>query len=282
MQPFLCKIMIKIQDSAYFNPKSIFECGQMFRYMPTCNGAYRIVSAAHMAIVEPKGNGYEIQSTNDNYFTHYFDLQRDYTDICEKLAFNEQMVKALEFGRGIRILAQNKFETLISFIISSNNHIPRIKGIIERLSTALGERKHFYGFDYFAFPTAEALASKSEDYFISQGLGYRARYILETAKKISQGFDLEELTALSTRDARKELCSLMGVGSKVADCILLFAYGKYDVFPVDTWMEKVYYDYFDKNKLSAKQISDYFVNIFGCLSGFAQQYLFYYKREQEI
>lgn len=183
---------------------------------------------------------------------------------------------AIDFGQGIRILQQDPFETLISFIISANNHIPRIKSIIERLSTALGDRCD--GFN--AFPTAKALSGKDADYYFKAGLGYRAPYIVETARAVKDGFDLDGLQTLSTDKARKELMTLKGVGPKVADCILLFGFGREDVFPVDTWIKKVYNSYFGHEDNPAK-IRKALTDKFGDLSGYAQQYLFFYKRELE-
>lgn len=184
--------------------------------------------------VKKRKNNVEIACTDENFFVKYFDLCKNYDIIRLKLGDKGLFRAAIDFGQGIRILQQDPFETLISFIISANNHIPRIKSIIERLSTALGDRCD--GFN--AFPTAKALSGKDADYYFKAGLGYRAPYIVETARAVKDGFDLDGLQTLSTDKARKELMTLKGVGPKVADCILLFGFGREDVFPVDTWIKR--------------------------------------------
>lgn len=271
--------MIEIKKTDYFDPRSIFECGQVFRYLTEEDGNYRIFTGDKTALIRKSAEGYIIDCADDAYFRRYLDLDTDYEKIIRRLSQHVLLAKAAQFGKGIRILRQEPFETLIGFIVSANNHIPRIKGILQRLSNALGEKRNYKGYEYRAFPTARAMAEKNTDYYESQGLGYRAKYIAQTAKAVYGGWDLDGLCSLSTEEARKELLSLSGVGPKVADCILLFAYAKTDTFPVDTWIEKVYYDYFDGKTLPAKKISHYFIERFGNLAGYAQQYLFYYKRE---
>ena len=182
----------------------------------------------------------------------------------------------MAFGQGLRILKQNPFETLISFIISANNHIPRIKSIIERLCFELGEKCD----GFYAFPTPQRLAGQTVSFYEKCGLGYRASYIYETANEICNGFNLERLYDMPSKDAKTQLCALKGVGPKVADCILLFGYGKTDVFPVDTWIKKVYNTYFGAED-NPKIIREKLVEKYGDLSGYAQQYLFYYKREHK-
>lgn len=258
-----------------FDIRKTLECGQVFRFKKIDDG-YQIIAKNERAVLKNVQNNVEIACTDENFFVKYFDLCKNYDIIRLKLKDKGLFCAAIDFGQGIRILKQNPFETLISFIISANNHIPRIKSVIERLSDALGEKEN--GFN--AFPTAAALASKDADFYFKAGLGYRAPYIAETARAINDGFDLDGLSDLPTDEARKILMTLKGVGPKVADCILLFGFGREDVFPVDTWIKKVYNSYFGQEENPLK-IRKALTDKFGDLSGYAQQYLFFYKRELE-
>ena len=224
---------ILISNSNDLDIKKTLECGQVFRYRKI-GDKYEIIAGKERAFIENTKNYTEISCTNEIFFVKYFDLCRNYDIITMKLRDKGLICAAIDFGQGLRILNQNPFETLISFIISANNHIPRIKSIIERLCNSLGEEMG----GYHAFPTAEALASKDEAFYLSQGLGYRAPYVAETARKVAEGFDLNSVYGMSSDEAAKYLMTLKGVGPKVADCILLFGYGKPDVFPVDTWIKK--------------------------------------------
>lgn len=267
------KNKIVITDTEDFDAKKILECGQVFRFKKICDD-FEIFAGNQRAVLKPMQNRVEIECTDESFFVNYFDLSKNYDIIRLNLKDKGLIGAAVDFGQGIRILRQNPFETLISFIISANNHIPRIKAIIERLCTALGEKRD----GYYAFPSADALASKDADFYIQNGLGYRAPYIVNTAKAVVNGFDLNKINSMTSADAQKYLCTLSGVGPKVADCILLFGYGRSDVFPVDTWIKKVYNCYFGSEN-NPKIIREALVDRFGDLSGYAQQYLFYYKRE---
>ncbi|HPG92070.1 MAG TPA: DNA glycosylase [Clostridia bacterium] len=267
---------IRIEKAKNFDIKSILECGQVFRYIKYAENDYGVFSLDKYARVTQKGNSVEIFTDTPEYFCNYFDLDRDYEKICRTVTVNEIMSQAVEHGKGIRILNQDLTETLFSFILSSNNNIKRIQKIIECLCSTLGEKTK-YG---YAFPTVEALASQSKLFYCESGCGYRADYIFKTAKKLTEGFDLDALKTMSTAEARKKLMSLDGVGGKVADCILLFGLRRTDVFPVDTWIEKVYENHFSNgNKLAPQKISEFFIQKFGENSGYAQQYLFYFERE---
>ncbi|MGN0790038.1 MAG: DNA-3-methyladenine glycosylase family protein [Christensenellales bacterium] len=256
-----------------FDIRKTLECGQVFRYEKT-GDAYEIIAQNQRAVLQKRENNVEIECTDENFFVKYFDLCKNYDIIRLKLSDKGLFRAVIDYGQGIRILKQDPFETLISFIISANNHIPRIKSIIGRLSRSLGEDMG----GYRAFPSPEALASQSEEFYFKAGLGYRAPYVLETAKAVVNGFDLNAVRDMPTPDARKALTSLKGVGPKVADCILLFGYGRNDVFPVDTWIKKVYNSYYghEDNPLKIRKA---LTDRFGDLSGYAQQYLFFYKRE---
>lgn len=267
------KDSIVIEDLKDFNIKQILECGQIFRYKQ--DGDKYIVFSKDKKCEVIEKDGKAIIYTDDvDYFINFFDLNTDYSALKEKLKDLPFMNECIQKGYGIRILRQDKFEMIISFIISANNHIPRIKGIIERLSKHLGENMG----DYYAFPKLDKMAVAGEDFYSQIGAGYRASYLDKTTKAILGGFDIYKLDNLSTDVARKKLCTLMGIGPKVADCILLFGYHRFDVFPVDTWIKKVYKDIFKKENSSTNIHKD-FMKMYGDIAGLAQQYLFYTKRE---
>lgn len=270
---------IILTDLDSFDIRHILDCGQIFRYTLLSENKYMVFTKDKRCIVEQSQNQAVISFDNEqdrDYFWHYFDLDTDYNAIKTKLADKPMMREAIAYGNGIRILNQDKWETLISFIISANNHIPRIKGIIDRLCTNLGQNMG----DYYAFPTPQAMAGMDEDFYKSIGAGYRAKYLSVTSRAIAEGFDLDVLDTMNGLQANKRLCSLMGIGEKVADCILLFAYHKQDIFPVDTWIKKVYYDLTGIKDQSPKIIRKYLIDTYGeDLAGYAQQYLFFNKRE---
>lgn len=265
-------ILTQLED---FDIRHILECGQIFRFEKLNEGEYVVYSKDKKCTVTQNDSSAVIKSDDCEYFANYFDLARDYSQIKQKLKGKPFMDEAIEYGHGIRILNQDKWEMLISFIISANNHIPRIKGIISRLCESLGKNMG----SYYAFPTPEAMASKDEDFYKALGAGYRAKYLAVTSKAVADGFDLDSISEMDGSMANKKLCSLMGVGSKVADCILLFGYHKQDVFPVDTWIKKVYKDVVGENEDNNKVIREKLISIYGEYSGYAQQYLFFNKRE---
>lgn len=264
---------IIIKDTRDFDIRQTLDCGQIFRYSEIGENEYEVFSKDKRCVVRQDGVAV-IRSDDSVYWRRFFDLDNDYGAIKRALMDKPFMKEAVGYGGGIRILNQDPYEMLISFIVSANNHIPRIKGILSRICEGLGEKKDGYS----AFPTPEAMASKDADYYAALGAGYRAPYLSETARAVAEGFDLEKPLYMSGEEANKYLCTLKGVGPKVADCILLFAYHKSDVFPVDTWIRKVYADMTGKEATN-KEIRKYLISTYGNLSGYAQQYLFFNKRE---
>ena len=257
-----------------FDIKHILECGQIFRFKKVDSG-YIIYAKDVQIEVCCQKDRVKILSKNLDFVKKYFDLNNNYANIKLDLLKSNLMNKAIAYGFGIRILNQDPFETLISFIISANNNIPRIKKIIEAMCERFGENKG----SFYAFPTLQSLSNAREEDFRSIGCGYRSAYLVDTIKTLKNGFDLEELFKLDTIEARAKLMSLKGVGRKVADCVLLFAYHKTDVFPTDTWIVQLYKDLTNETK-PAIFISNYFSKIFNVNSGYAQQYLFYEKMNQ--
>lgn len=278
-----------IKNCKSFKVKDIFECGQCFRWNEEPDGSYTGIFGHNVLNVKEEK---DIVITGicdgniEDICKKYFDLDRNYEEIKETLSLiDDNMKESIKYGKGIRILNQDLWEMIISFIISANNNIPRIKGIIERMSTKYGQEIKFRGTSYYTFPTIDELSQASVKDLKDLGLGFRDRYVYETTKKIKEGkINLENLKQESTNDVRKQLLTLTGVGPKVADCIMLFSTLKrFDVFPVDVWVRRVMNDLYihneDETKVNKKQIQEIARDKFGALEGIAQQYLFYWKRE---
>jgi len=268
-----------IYSSEYFSPAATLKCGQLFRYEAYNNG-YKVFSADKACYIFSRGENVIIRTDFPEYFYDYFDLSRDYSDIYNKaLSYSSPALKkAADFGKGIRILKQDGEEAIFSFIVSQNNHIPRIQGIIGRICLALGEEKEFMGEKYYSFPRAAVLAEKGADFYKALGAGYRDEFISSTAKRISEE-GISRLKGLSTPDLKKALLTYKGIGPKVADCAALFGFGRTDSFPVDTWLARVYAEDFSGGLTDRNKITAYFEGLFGEYSGYMQQYLFYAKRE---
>lgn len=273
-----------VYDSSFFNIKDTLECGQIFRYIPYKEG-YMVFSWDKCAYVYTQEDKTFVICEDDDkeYFENFFDIARDYKAICNSAVnfASPILSRSAELGKGIRILNQNITETLFSFIVSQNNNIPRIKGIIEKMCVMLGDKKIFDGIEYHAFPLPEKLAMQPLEFFQSVGLGYRARYIKNLAEEIVKGLDLTSFNSLSTKALKGALTSILGVGRKVCDCVALFGYHRSDSFPVDTWIEKVYRQDFKGLLTNREKISEWFTNKFGENAGYYQQYLFYFKRSLE-
>jgi N-glycosylase/DNA lyase len=220
----------------------------------------------------------------------YFDLKRNYENIKEILSKDELLKQSVEFGHGIRILQQQAFELVISFIISANNRIPMIKRAIDNISKRWGKEIEYKGKTYYTFPTVEDFAKVSMEEIESCGVGFRAKYIADTVEKIyksmseeyKQEYDLNFIKAQSDDGCHEALQVFNGIGPKVADCVMLFSMNKYSAFPVDVWVKRAMQHFYLAPDVSLKKIRDFGRNKFGELSGFAQQYLFYYARENNI
>ena len=281
----------KLKNVKSFELRDICECGQCFRWNKQEDGSYTGVFKNNVLNVKKNKDEIifegicenEIQQTVKNYF----DLNRNYEKIKEQLSkIDQNMKKSIEYGNGIRILNQDLWETIISFIISANNNIPRIKGIIERLSEKYGDEIKYKGNKYYTFPTPEQLKNVTVEEYRKLGLGFRDIRLYETTKMIlNKQVDIENMkNNPNTIEVREELLKLSGVGPKVADCILLFSdLKRFEVFPIDVWVRRVMNDLYIKNedetKVNKKQIEKIANEKFGDLAGLAQQYLFYWRRE---
>ena len=262
---------ILILDKNDFNIKEILECGQIFSFVKQEDG-YIVYSSNKCAKVVESEDGYKILTNDSSYFENFFDLKTDYTKIKNTLKKEPILKEPIEFGKGIRILKQDLFETLISFIVSANNNIKRIQLILSRLRSSLGKDMG----TYHAFPSRESMLKKDEDFYKDIGAGYRASYLYKVIRQVDEE-RLKEYDNLPTPELRNKLIELSGVGPKVADCILLFGYGRKDVFPVDTWIAKMYNKYYEPIE-NREEIRKRLTHQFGDLSGYAQQYLFYFMR----
>ena len=279
------KYIIKNKQS--FNPIHIFECGQCFRWNKQEDGSYIGIVRNNVLKVEEKENNIIITGNCEEDIKKicedYFSLDEDYEKIKENLSkIDDNLKTSIKFGEGIRILHQDLWETIISFIISANNNIPRIKGIIERISKKYGKKIIFEEKEYYTFPTAKELSKATVEDLRNLGLGFRDVRVFETTRKIHiKEVDLEELK--KEKDIGKieeELLSLPGVGPKVADCIMLFSLKKYQVFPIDVWVRRVMSElYFENKEQKPQKIKEFVKNYYGERAGLAQQYLFYWRRE---
>lgn len=272
------KIILKDED--YFNIAGSLDCGQAFRWNPDGDKMKGVVKCIPVTVYR-QDNDVIIEGCDrefyEDFLKNYFDLDFDYTGLIETYSYDERIKSGAEFAYGLRMLNQEKFETLISFIISANNNVKRIKGIIERICTAYGSEVDR---GVFAFPTAEQLKDVKEADYSALGAGYRAAYLEATVKSINDGYDLDALCKLDYFGARKEIQKLKGVGPKVADCILLYSFGFRSAFPVDVWIKRIMEQlYFDGKETPKKVIEEFSKENFGENAGVLQLFLFNYARK---
>lgn len=281
------KNKICIYNIKDFNLTHIFECGQCFRWNKEQDGSYTGVVFNKVINVEQQGSTVFFTNVNGEDFSvikNYFDLDNDYAHIKHVLNKDEIMDKAINFGEGIRILKQDEWETMISFMISANNRIPMIKKVIENLSNKFGSFIcNYRGKDYYTFPEAKKLSEASVDEILQCKAGFRAPRIREAAVRFLDERDIiYNINNVTYDEGLEYLKTYAGIGDKVANCILLFSMKHFDTFPVDVWVRRVMQElYVDKNTKDA-DIRKFAENKFGKFSGYAQQYLFYYARENGI
>ena len=273
------KNFFKVELESAFSVQKTFDCGQCFRFDKVENSPHEcefsgVAFGRAVSFATDKNTLYIYgadEADYQNIWKKYLGLDVDYgainADILSR-SDNAALRNAVEFGQGIRILRQEPWEAVCSFIISQNNNIPRIKKIIAAMSEKYGE--HLGGKDY-AFPTAEALNAAGEREIFELKTGFRAKYIADAAARVCDGrLDLDAITETEDLDeCVKKLCEVKGIGPKVAACSLLFGFGKYDAFPIDVWIRRVMEKYFEP---------DFNTQSLGPYAGIAQQYLFYYER----
>jgi N-glycosylase/DNA lyase len=281
------KNKIALKNVKNFSISQIAESGQTFRWDKNDDDSYTIVALGKVINISQNNEDITIEGINEfeyeKTFKNYFDMNRDYSRIIADLKGKDKYLdEALIYGSGIRILNQDVWETIISFIISGNNNIPRIKKSINKISEKYGNFiKEIDGKNIFSFPTPKELSVATVAELRECGVGYRDKYIYETTKMIvNNEINLELTKDMEIDIARNELKKLLGVGNKVADCILLFSLNVSNAFPVDTWVKKILSDYYGVNEKNNKKINEFANNYFGKSCGIAQQYLFYYVRKK--
>ena len=276
----------KLKNVCDFDLAQTLECGQCFHFVKLDENDYVLTAKGRLLHVSQQADTVTFYDTEEdeyvNVWKDYFDMDRDYSEIKNKLLEKDDKLKdAIESMWGVRILNQDFFETLISFIISQNKQIPHIKKIVADISAKFGTYKGTYGgTDMYTFPTLEQLADASEEDFKELKTGFRAPYIMDAIRRNMAGqFDRNELKSMDYDSCIKELMAIKGVGEKVANCVCLFGLGKKEAFPVDVWikriMETMYFGGVDTPK---DKIAAFAKEQFGELGGFAQQYLFYYGK----
>lgn len=275
-----------------FDISEILECGQCFRFEKLEENYYKIIAYNKVLKIhqffDEKDNTEKVlfypctEGDFYNIWIDYFDLNTNYTSIKNELiSDNDNVMKeAIKYAEGIRILNQEPFECLISFIISQNNRIPMIKQVIKNISEKYGDSFE----DDFLFPTLEQLSIATNEELRNCKTGFRDKYILDAISNInSENVVLDKLFNMNTIDSKSELLKIKGVGTKVADCVLLFSLKKSDVFPTDVWIKRIIeYFYFEEQETDIKKIHEFAKSKWGNLAGYAQQYLFHYARQEKI
>lgn len=281
---------IVIDKNESFSISETLECGQCFNFEKLDEEDYVLTAFGRCLRLYEKNGKIVFEDTTEedfkNIWIKYFDFDKDYSEIKDFLSKRDKTMKeALDYAPGIRILNQEFFECLISFIISQNNRIPMIKKVVANLSRRYGKYiKTVNGKDYYSFPKTEDLAGISEEELMESKTGFRAKYIIDAVTRVLNGeINENDFTQLSTEEVRKQLMEIKGVGPKVADCVMLFSLGRSDAFPTDVWVKRVMsHFYFNGEDTPIKKIHAFAYELFGSYAGFAQQYLFNYARQFKI
>ncbi len=270
------KIRVDLRE---LNPARTFLCGQCFRWRELADGGFEGIAHGRRLTASVEGETVaigDLPESEERLWREYFDLDTDYSEYIKRLSADKTLAAACRASAGIHILRQDPFETLISFIISQNNNIPRISGIVGRLCESFGEKIDAENpiitansDEYYAFPTAERLRGIEPGDLAPLRAGFRARYIADAVEKVNSGVvDFAEIDALPLDKARERLKTIVGVGDKVADCVLLFAFRKLDAFPRDVWVKRIMAQYYPNGLPDCAK----------GIEGVAQQYLFDYVR----
>ena len=265
-----------IRGLKHFSLAQILESGQTFRWCKK-DGGFAGVALGRAVYAVQDGDVLTLHGVDESCgdaFVRYFDLGRDYGAIKALWTYDDFLCAGMAYAHGMRVLRQPPFETLISFIISANNNIKRITGIVERLCQRFGQPVG----GGFAFPTADVLASLDEADVTACGAGYRAKHIIGAAKMVADGFDLDAAADMPYAMARSALTALPGVGPKVAECVALYALGFMQAFPADVWMRRVLCEVYGYDGKNDRQLCAFIDEKFGAYAGIAQQYMFHYAR----
>ncbi len=271
-------------------------CGQVFRWKKTGDWWYGVVGD-NVCKIRQCGAKLEFEGVSEDFVRYYFGLNDDLEQIGQCISKDEYIHKALAKFEGLRIIRQVPWECLISFICATFKSIAAIELMLRKISEKYGEKRCIDGSKYYIFPTAERLSNASESGLRECGLGYRAKYVQATAKKIyNEKIDLENLKALPYLEAKKKILEFQGVGLKVADCVLLFSIEKMEAFPVDVWVKRVILNHYatqfpdllvkkmrsheSLTNCEYEKIGAFARTYFGRYAGYAQEYLFHYERTQ--
>lgn len=267
-------------DASEFDLEKTLNCAQVFQW-EKCGAGFVGAIGERPVMVDQKGAALQFCGTDRKTLAHYFALDHSLAEICATFPRDPIMNAARDFCRGLRIIRQPKWECLATFICSSMKQVTHIRQISRSLRERFGEKKEMCGHEVFSFPAAERLAGTTENDLRKCGLGYRAKNLLATAKRVALGeVNLDSWNALPDGELREQLCHLPGVGAKVANCVMLFSYERIKAFPIDVWIERVLRDkYFPKKrKVTSTSLAEFAANYFGAHGGYAQQYLFHHAR----
>ena len=272
--------------AADFSLQASLSSGQTFRWVEHRDWFYGFIGPAVLK-VRQEGDRLLCESSDPaitpNRISRYFALDLNLPEILSSIDVDMQVHQAIVRHRGLRVLRQDGWETLASFICASFNNIKRIEGMIDRLCTAFGDPVSLNGFRGFSFPTPEVIASVPERRLRTLGLGYRAPYLRATARLVvERKLPIDHLRRVDYAAAKRALLGCDGVGDKVADCVALFGFEKYEAFPIDVWMERAMRYYFRHRKMTRKGLHDYAHRHFGLYAGYAQQYLYHYVRNLRL
>ena len=276
--------MIKIKVNKPLKLEDTITCGQIFRFFKQEDDSFDIILKDRVINVYKKDNYLYVMSNNEDdlekVVTNYFDLDNDYDNAISYLkSVDEKIIDAVTFSSGLNMIKQDPFETVIEYIISANNGVPQIANALNNIARNYGKKVMFNDKEYFLFPNYEDLKDVSLEDFRSCKVGCRDRYLKSIIERLNNNeLDLNKYFKLDTKDALEDLQKNSGIGPKVASCILLFAYQKYDVFPIDTWVKKVMKESY--NIEGEKNIREFAKNTYGKYSGLAIQYLFNYSRNK--
>jgi N-glycosylase/DNA lyase len=294
---------VTIQNVKNFKLKHIFECGQIFRFQEIGEGNYIIIAFGTLIELKEQDNNILIYNSTEedvkNIWIKYFDLDRDYSVIKKELSRDTLLKESIDFGYGVRVLNQDPFEMVISFITSARNNIPSIKKTVNKMSTKWGKKINYKDEIYYSFPNIDEIKDATLEEIQETGASFRSKYILDTInniynskkekeslkigeKSLNSKYSLDYIKSLNDDECHVALQEFKGVGAKVADCIMLFSMEKTSAFPVDVWVKRAMIHFYGAEESSLNKIRIFGRNKFGELAGFAQQYLFYYARENKI
>lgn len=277
--------MIKVKLKKPFKLYDTVMCGQIFRFFPLNDGSFDVILKDRVINIYQKDNALYVSSNDETdlekVVRNYFDLDNDYEKMNDFLIKNDVKLKdAINFSKGLTMIKQDPFETVMEYIISANNGVPQISAALNNIAEKYGKKVTFNNKEYYLFPTFNDLKDLSESDYRACKVGFRDKYLKQMVDKLNNGdVNLDEFYTLDTTDSLNKLMENNGIGPKVASCILLFAYQKYDVFPIDTWVKKIMKN--DYKIEGEKKIREFAVKTYGKYSAIALQYLFNYSRNKK-